>query len=123
MQQQIFNSDHRPTGNFASRFGAILAMAGLLLLSACSGGGKDVTQHNLAEPSFKDGVAPTLTSVSVRESTKSAKPNGFVKQGKSARIDIEASEALMKPAVTINGVEAEVTGQVNGWNAVRQMTD
>jgi hypothetical protein len=97
-------------------------MTGLLLLSACSGG-SSVTENNLAEPSFKDGVAPTLTSVSIRESTKSAKPSGTVKVGKAARIDITASEALMKPRVTINDVEAEVIGKVNGWFAIRGMTE
>ena len=122
MQRQIFNSDRRLPGSVAGRFGAILAMTGLLLLSACDGGGNSVTDNDLAEPPFKDGVPPTLTSVSIRESTKSAKPTGTVKPGKSARVDITASEALMKPRITINGVEAEVTGKVNGWFAVRQMT-
>ena len=123
MQRQIFNSDRRLPGSVAGRFGAILAMTGLLLLSACDSGGKSVTDNNLAEPPFKDGVPPTLTSVSIRESTKSAKPSGFVKVGKSARVDIVASEALMAPLVTINGVEAEVIGRVNGWHAVRQITE
>jgi hypothetical protein len=123
MQRQIFNSHRRLQGNFASRFGALLAMAGLLLLSACDGGGSTVTDNNLTDPPFKDGVPPTLTVVSVRESTKTAKPNGTVATDKSVRIDITASEALMKPRVTINGVDAEVTGKVNGWYAIRQMTE
>jgi hypothetical protein len=122
MQRQILNSNHGLLGNFASRFGVILAMTGLLLLSACGGGSKDVTQNNLTEPAFKDGVPPTLTSVSIRESTKSAKPSGTVQLGKSARIDIVASEALMAPLVTINDVEAEVIGKVNGWYAIRELT-
>jgi hypothetical protein len=122
MQRQIFNSHRGLLGNFASRFSAILAMAGLLLLSACDGS-SSVTENNLADPSFKDGVPPTLTSVSIRESTKSAKPSGTVKLGKSARIDIVASEALMKPRVTINNVEAEVIGKVNGWYAIREITE
>ena len=123
MQRQIFNSHHGLHGNFASRFGALLAMAGLLLLSACDGAGIAVTENNLVDPVGKDGVAPVLTSVSIRESTKSAKPNGTVALGKSVRIDIVASEALMAPVVTINGVEAEVTGKVNTWFAVREMTE
>ena len=47
MQRQFFNSDRGPLGNFAGRFGAILAMTGLLLLSACDGGGVTVTENNL----------------------------------------------------------------------------
>ncbi len=123
MQRQIFNSNRGLHGSFASRLGAILAMTGLLLLSACGGSQKDVTDNNLPEPAFKDGVPPTLTSVSIRESTKAAKPVGTVQLGKFARIDFTASEALMTPRVTINGVEAEVTGRVTGWFAVREMTD
>ena len=123
MQRQIFNSHRRLQGNFASRFGALLAMAGLLLLSACGGGKSEVTDNNLADPPFKDGTPPTLTSVSIRESTKSAKPSGAVKLGKSARVDILASESLMKPVITINDVEAEVIGKATGWYAVREMTE
>ena len=73
MQRQIFNSNRWQFGNIANRFGAILAMTGLLLLSACSGSSKDATQNNLPEPGM-DGVPPTMTVVSIRESTKSAKP-------------------------------------------------
>ena len=123
MQRQIFNSDRWLSGNAASRFGAVLAMAGLLVLSACSGSQKDVTQNNLPEPPGMDGVPPTLTFVSIREGTKSAKPSGFVKPGKIARVEITASEALMAPVITINGEEAEVSGKVNGWWAVREMPE
>ena len=122
MQRQIFNSHRGPQGNFASRLGALLAMTGLLLLSACDGAGNAVTQNNLPEPSGKDGVAPTLTSVAIRESTKAAKPTGTVEPGKFVRVDLTASESIMSPLVTINGVEAEVTGKATGWFAVRQMT-
>ena len=105
----------------ASRCGAILALTCMLLLSAC-GSSKDVRDNDLAEPPIRDGIAPTLTKVSIRESTKSAKPNGTVETDRSVRIDIAASEALMKPRVTIQGAEAEVTGKVNGWSAIRKMT-
>jgi len=50
MQRQIFNSNHGRHGNLATRFGALLATAGLLLLSACDGGGA-VTENNLVESS------------------------------------------------------------------------
>ena len=123
MQRQIFNSNRGRFGSAASRFGTVLAMAGLLLLSACGGSQKDVTDNGLPEPPAFDGVPPTLTAVSIRESTKSAKPGGTVKPGKSARIDLESSEAIMAPVVRINDVEAQVTGKVNGWFAVRTMTD
>ena len=122
MQRQIFNSHRGPHGNFASRLGALLAMTGLLLLSACDGAGNAVTQNNLAEPSGKDGVKPTLTRVAIRESTKAPKPAGTVEPGKAVRIDLTASESLMTPLVTINGVEADVIGKATGWYAVRQMT-
>ena len=127
MQRQVFNSGLGSVGNFASRIGAMLAITGLLLLiTACDFrqlSPNDVTQNNLAEPSGPDGVPPTLTSVSIRESTKSAKPRGFVEAGKNARIDFSSSEALRTPVVTINGVEADVSGNVTGWSAVRLMTD
>ncbi len=122
MQRQILNSDRGLTGSSASRFSVVLAMAGLLVLSACSSS-KDVTQNAPADPPGMDGVPPTLTAVSIRESTKSAKPTGTVEPGKFARIDLTASEALMAPVVTINGQPADVTGKVTGWFATREITD
>jgi len=99
-------------------------MAGLLLLSACSGSQKDVTENNLPEPSTMDGVPPTLTAVTIQNSRDAGpKPDGKVRLGQIVRIDIRASEALMKPVVTINDVPADVTGKVNGWRATRVMTD
>ena len=59
MHRQIFNLDHGLLGNFTSRFGALLAMMGLLLLSACDGYGNSVTENNLSEPG-KDGVRKSL---------------------------------------------------------------
>jgi hypothetical protein len=123
MQRQIFNSNRGLAGHIASRFGAVLAMAGLLLLSACSGSQKDVTQNNLPEPTGMDGVPPTASAVTIRESTKSARPAGTVQPGKMARVDFTASEALRTPVVTINGELAEVYGKVNGWWALREMPD
>lgn len=122
MHTQISNSDHGLSGKSARQFGSILAMAGLLLLSAC-GSSKDVTQNKLAEPGM-DGVAPVLTSVTIKMARdRDAKPNGTARLGQEVRVDIEASEGLMKPVVTISGVEAEVSGKVNSWFAIREMTD
>ncbi len=115
MQRHIMNSDRGLPGNLASRFAALLAMTGLLLLSACDGGGSSVTENNLSEPG-KDGVTPVLTTVTVQ-------PNGGVELGQSVRIDFVASEALMTPLVTIGGVRAEVTGNITEWRAVREMTE
>ena len=114
MQRQIFDSHRGRHGKLATRFGALLAMAGLFLLSACDGNNA-VTENNLPEPGL-DGVPPTLTTVTIQ-------PDGFVELGQSVRIDIVASEALMKPIVTINSVRAEVTGRIGEWRAVREMTE
>ena len=115
MQRQILNSDHGLLGSIASRFGAILAMTGLLLLSACDGPGSTVTENNLPEPG-KDGVPPTLNSVTLQ-------PDGNVEAGDSVKISFVASEALMTPVVYINDVRADVTGGISNWSAVREMTE
>jgi hypothetical protein len=115
MQRQIFNSNRGLHGTFASRFGALLAMTGLLLLTACDGGGSSVTENNLTDFG-KDGIAPTLTVVTIQ-------PDGLVALGGSVRIDLVASEALMTPLVSINGERAEVTGNIAQWRAVRDMTE
>jgi hypothetical protein len=114
MQRHISNADHGLPGILARRCGAILALACLLLLSAC-GSSKDVRDNNLAEPG-RDGVPPTLTEVTLQ-------PNGTVKAGQSVRIDFTASEALMTPVVFINNVRAEVTGKINNWYAVREIAE
>ncbi len=123
MQRQIFNSDRGLPGNVASRFAAILAMASLFLLSACDGAGKAVTENNLADNFGPDGVAPVLTSVTIKMSRdRDPSANGTARMGQSVRIDIVASEALMVPVVYIKGVRAEVQGSVTNWSAVREMT-
>ena len=114
MQRQFFNSDHGRSGNGTGRLGAVLAMAGLLLLSACDSE-KTATENNLPEPG-KDGVPPVLETVTIQ-------PDGLVEVGDSVRIDFTASEALMTPVVYINNVQAEVTGKIASWNAVREITD
>ena len=115
MQRHISKSDRGLPGTLAGRFSAILALTGLLLLSAC-GSSKDVRDNNLPEPPFKDGVPPTLTIVTMQ-------PDGIVKPGQSVRIDFSASEALMTPVVYINNARADVKGKIDSWYAVRQITE
>ncbi len=101
-----------------------ILMALLATLAACGGSDAVITQNDLAEPA-SDGVAPTLESVTIKMSRdKDPKPNGKAKLGQAVQIDIVASEAIMKPTVTINGVAAdEVTGNVRTWRAKRTMTE
>ena len=103
MQRHICKSDRGLPGTLAGRFSAILALTGLLLLSAC-GSSDSVRDNDLPEPPFKDGVPPTLTTVTLQ-------PNGIVEPGQSVRIDFTASEALMTPVVFINNGRAEVKGK------------
>jgi hypothetical protein len=114
MQRQIFNSHHGRPGNIAGRFGAFLAMTGLLLLSACES--RDVTTDTSQLEPTRDGVPPTLTTVTVQ-------PDGLVEVGDSVRIDLVASEAILTPVVYINNVRADVSGSVLEWRATRQITD
>lgn len=122
MQRQIFKSGHEAHGNTTRRWRAMLATASLLFLAACGGGGESVLEHNLPEPSGGDGVAPVLTSVTIKMS-RDANPSagGQAQMGQDVRVEIVASEALAVPRVTINGVEATVTGGVNNWRADRTM--
>ena len=123
MQRLIFNSDRGLLGSFASRVGAIVAMSGLLLLSACDGKGKTVAENNLADNFGPDGIPPVLDVVTIKMSRdRDPSPTGTAREGQSVRIDIVASEALMRPTIFINDVEAEVIGSVTAWYAIREMT-
>jgi len=115
MQRQFFNSNRGRHGHNTGRFGAVLAMASVLLLSACDSNNNTVTENSLSEPG-KDGVPPVLTTVTIQ-------PDGVVSPGQAVRIDFTASEALMTPVVYINNVRAEVNGKIASWNAVREITD
>ena len=99
--------------------GALLAT-----LAACGGSDAVITNNDLAEPA-SDGVAPVLESVTVKMARdRDPKPNGKAKLDQEIQIDIVASEAIMKPSVSINGVPAdEVTGNVRNWRAKRAMTE
>ena len=99
--------------------GALLAT-----LAACGGSDAVITNNDLAEPA-SDGVPPVLESVTIKMARdRDPKPNGKAKLDQEIQIDIVASEAIMKPSVSINGVPAdEVTGNVRTWRAKRAMTD
>ena len=46
----------------------------------------------------------------------------MAKLGQSIKVDFTASEALMTPEVTINGVAASLEGKIGDWSASRAMT-
>ena len=107
----------------SNHFGAIFALSLSLILTACGGGGNTVTDNNAADPG-PDGIAPTLLSVSIKQSkTRNASADGTAKLGDSISVSFEASEALMQPEVTIGGFVADVTGKIGDWTAVREMTE
>jgi hypothetical protein len=63
----------------SNHFGAIFALSLTLILSACGGGGSSVTENTLAEPG-SDGIAPTLLSVSIKQSkTREASADGSLR--------------------------------------------
>ena len=107
----------------AKHFGSVLALSFSLFLAACGGGGSVVTENDLPEPGA-DGIAPTLTSVSLlQQQEKNSSPDGVAKLGQSIKVDFTASEALMLPVVTINGVEATLQGKIGDWSASREMVE
>ena len=106
----------------SNHFSAVLALSLSLILAACGGGGSSVTENNLVEPGA-DGVAPTLTSVTIENDYNGSAyvtPEGG--KPSTVLIKIEADEALMQPTVTIGGEVAEVNGSVRSWQATREMT-
>ncbi|MFM1603527.1 MAG: hypothetical protein ACKJRM_01975, partial [Porticoccaceae bacterium] len=107
----------------AKHFSAILALSFSLILSACGGGGNSVTENDLVDPG-SDGIAPVLVSVSIlQQQEKNSSPDGVAKLGQSVKVDFTASEALMTPVVTINGVSASLAGKIGDWSASREMTE
>ncbi len=107
----------------AKHFGSVLALSFSLFLAACGGGGSVVTENDLPEPGA-DGIAPMLTSVSLlQQQEKNSSPDGVAKLGQSIKVDFTASEALMLPVVTINGVEATLEGKIGDWSASREMVE
>jgi len=127
MQQQLMSSSVDWKSRFfkCNHFGGSLALVGLLMLTACGGGGgKVITKNDLVDPGT-DGVPPTLISVTIKMSRdKDPKPTGTVKLGQAVRIDIEASEALMKPDIMFNNMPAdEIGGKIGDWYAIYNMTE
>ncbi|SVD20977.1 uncharacterized protein METZ01_LOCUS373831, partial [marine metagenome] len=127
MQQQLMSSsvDWKAWFFKCNHFGGSLVLVGLLMLTACGGGGgKVITKNDLVDPGT-DGVPPTLISVTIKMSRdKDPKPTGTVKLGQAVRIDIEASEALMKPDIMFNNMPAdEIGGKIGDWYAIYNMTE
>ena len=126
MQQQTRVRSGGKLANLFKNNGLVSAftLATLLVLSACGGGGSTIVENDLSDTG-PDRVSPTLVSVSIKMAKDAnPKPNGAVKLGQAVRIDIEASEALMKPSITIAGVAAdEIGGKIGDWYAIRTMTD
>ncbi|MBT5054288.1 MAG: hypothetical protein HOM69_13775, partial [Gammaproteobacteria bacterium] len=103
---------------------AALSLVGVLTLSACGGSSNTVTENDLSDSGL-DGVAPTLTEVAIYNG---ADLSDSVALGEKVLVAFTASEALMKPSVSINGVAADVedftdTGTNNlKFSASRAMT-
>ncbi len=97
-----------------NHLGAIVALSFSLILSACGGGGGNTTDIS-AEPG-PDGVAPTLTAVTISNSFDSSDK---VALGDEVLLEFTASESLKKPSVTIGGAAATVSGQHSSWSATR----
>ena len=100
-----------------NHLGAIVALSFSLILSAC--GGSDKKTDVSPEPG-PDGVAPTLTEVTIA--------NGFnasdeVELGDTVKLEFTASESLMKPTVVIGGTQVTVAGQHSSWSAERTMVE
>ena len=101
----------------SNHFSAVLALSVSLTLAACGGGGSTVTENNLAEPGL-DGVAPTLTSVTIANDFNGS---AVVIEGDVVTLTFASDEALMQPTVMLGGVAAEVNGNMRAWTASRAM--
>ena len=98
----------------SNHFSAVLALSLSLILAACGGGGSSVTENNLVEPGA-DGVAPTLTSVTIANDFDSS---AYVALDDVVLLEFESDEALMQPTVMLGGVAADVSGSVRSWNCL-----
>ena len=68
MQQQTKVNSWGRVAHLGKKNGvaSALALAGVLLLSACGGSSSQITKNDLPEPAL-DGIAPTLTAVSIKQ--------------------------------------------------------
>ena len=103
----------------SSKFSAVCALSFSLVLSACGDGGNSVTDNVAADPAGSDGVAPTLTAVTLTTVESGLQ---FAELGETVKVSFTASESLLKPSLTINGVAVDVNGQHNSWSGARKMT-
>jgi hypothetical protein len=101
-----------------NHLGAIVALSFSLVLSACGGGGSNNTDTS-PEPG-PDGVAPTLTEVTIQNDFNASDE---VELGDTVLLEFTASESLMKPTVVIGGTEVTVSGQHSSWSATRTMVE
>ena len=102
---------------------AALSLSALMLLSACGGSSSRIDENDLAEPG-PDGVAPTLTAVSMKQSKeKVGSKTGIAKLGQGVTVTFTATEALLTPTVLINGKAATVQGKIQSWSAQRTMDE
>ena len=125
MQQQTRVRSGGKLANLFKNNGLVSAfmLAALLVLSACGGSSSVITNNDLVEPG-SDGVPPTLSMVSIKQSKeKVGSKTGIAKLGQSVTVSFTASEALLLPTVLINGIEATVTGKIETWTAQREMGD
>ncbi len=100
-----------------NHLGAIVALSFSLILSAC--GGSDKKTDISPEPG-PDGVAPTLTEVTIANGFNSSDE---VELGDTVKLEFTASESLMKPTVVIGGTQVTVAGQHSSWSAERTMVE
>ncbi|MFB0906266.1 MAG: hypothetical protein QMA98_04765, partial [Pseudomonadales bacterium] len=125
MQQQTKVNSWGKVAHLGKKNGVAsgLALAGLLLLSACGGSSSQITKNDLADPGM-DGVVPTLTAVSIKQAKeKNGSKTGIAKLGQGVTLSFTASEGLITPIVMINGQAATVQGSIQNWSAKREMND
>lgn len=125
MQQQTKVNSWGRVAHLGKKNGvaSALALAGILLLSACGGSSSQITKNDLPDPTT-DGVAPTLTAVSIKQAKeKVGSKTGIAKLGQSVSLSFTASEGLMTPTVMINGQAATVQGSIQNWSAKRELND